>query len=413
MKKLYTLLLAASVAASASADALKAPVATAADASAKSINVAADRARNAKAEIVKYTGSAATPAKAAPAKAAPTTMAELLGIYEYSIKLYTNTGVNTISSVTSLQAGEGENEVKICGLRYTDVTLVGTADLAAGTITLAPQELMELEPETPGVSEDIWLFGYDDATNKEDRTKNIVININADGTLSSNDTFVYGVEDMPGFSYAIFDGLTMTKSTTYNTIVTFQERDTDDEGYYLDTYTEYTDYTVAEHKEDYVHGGEALGECVVLSNFIFAPSATVALNPIPVQIERDTKTIFIDNWVWFNYNNNGTNVPVGIYGILNNRTDVIEGTYAGNTISWTGEWTAYCSLGSFGRFLGCKLILPFQLDENGAGINDVTVDNENAPVEYFNLQGIRVSEPAAGQVVIRRQGTNVQKVLVK
>lgn len=48
----------------------------------------------------------------------------------------------------------------------------------------------------------------------------------------------------------------------------------------------------------------------------------------------------------------------------------------------------------------------------GAGIADIATD-ENAPVEYFNLQGVRIAEPAAGQIVIRRQGTNVSKVYVK
>lgn len=413
MKKLYTLLLAASVAASASADALKAPASNATVDAANSINVAFNRARNAKAELCTPIArvATATPAKAAPAKAAPSTMAELLGIYEYNITVYRQGQTIPLSSVGSIQAGEGENEVKIVGIRYTDVTFVGTVDFAAGTITCAPQEMRTIEPEDPAVSEDMWLYGWDDDADKEDRTKSIVININADGTLSSDEAFCYGVEDMPGYSYALFDGLKMTKSTTYNTIIEFAERDTDDEGYYLDTYTDYVTYGGAEHKEDYTYGGEALGECVVLSNFIFEDNSNVTVQTIPVQIERDTHTIFIDTWVWFVYNNKGTDVPVGIYALANNTLDAIEGTFAGNTISWTGNWTAYCNLGSFGQWRGCKLTLPFYLEE--AGISDVTVDNENAPVEYFNLQGMRVNEPAAGQVVIRRQGTKVEKIFVK
>lgn len=51
-------------------------------------------------------------------------------------------------------------------------------------------------------------------------------------------------------------------------------------------------------------------------------------------------------------------------------------------------------------------------DKNAAGIEDIVAD-ENAPVEYYNLQGIRVDNPAAGSVVIRRQGANTTKVLVK
>lgn len=45
------------------------------------------------------------------------------------------------------------------------------------------------------------------------------------------------------------------------------------------------------------------------------------------------------------------------------------------------------------------------------GIEAVTVEAEGA-VKYFNLQGIRVENPANG-VFIRRQGNNVSKVLVK
>lgn len=43
----------------------------------------------------------------------------------------------------------------------------------------------------------------------------------------------------------------------------------------------------------------------------------------------------------------------------------------------------------------------------------VDVTGSEAPVEYFNLQGMRVSNPVAGTVVIRRQGAEVSKVLVK
>lgn len=53
-------------------------------------------------------------------------------------------------------------------------------------------------------------------------------------------------------------------------------------------------------------------------------------------------------------------------------------------------------------------------DPNGqAGIDAIAVDNTNAPVEYYNLQGMRMSSsnlPAG--IYIRRQGTDVQKVYV-
>ena len=48
-----------------------------------------------------------------------------------------------------------------------------------------------------------------------------------------------------------------------------------------------------------------------------------------------------------------------------------------------------------------------------AGVEDVTADDSNAPARYYNLQGIEVAQPAAGQVYIVRQGKTVKKVLVK
>lgn len=47
------------------------------------------------------------------------------------------------------------------------------------------------------------------------------------------------------------------------------------------------------------------------------------------------------------------------------------------------------------------------------GIVEVGAEGVNAPVEYYNLQGVRIANPAPGQVVIVRQGNEVKKVLVK
>ena len=49
---------------------------------------------------------------------------------------------------------------------------------------------------------------------------------------------------------------------------------------------------------------------------------------------------------------------------------------------------------------------------SAAGINNVAADfDENAPVEYFNLQGVRVENPANG-LYIMRQGSKVAKVIL-
>ena len=51
--------------------------------------------------------------------------------------------------------------------------------------------------------------------------------------------------------------------------------------------------------------------------------------------------------------------------------------------------------------------------EAASGVDNVAVDNANAPVEYYNLLGNRVTNPAKGQIIIKQQGTTVTKLIVK
>lgn len=62
------------------------------------------------------------------------------------------------------------------------------------------------------------------------------------------------------------------------------------------------------------------------------------------------------------------------------------------------------------------ITLPEDLTTDGAfeaGVEGIEVDNNNAPIELYNLQGVRVSNPTRGTIVIRKQGTSVSKVLVR
>lgn len=85
------------------------------------------------------------------------------------------------------------------------------------------------------------------------------------------------------------------------------------------------------------------------------------------------------------------------------------------------KWVQDASQSIVAREAAEPAYIPIEVEFNGktatpevpTGINDVTVDGADAPVEYFDLQGIRVSYPQAGRMVIRRQGTNVEKILVK
>lgn len=57
-------------------------------------------------------------------------------------------------------------------------------------------------------------------------------------------------------------------------------------------------------------------------------------------------------------------------------------------------------------------VITVTLKDDFEAVENVAVDNENAPVEYFNLQGVRVANPENG-LFIRRQGSKVSKVIIR
>ena len=78
---------------------------------------------------------------------------------------------------------------------------------------------------------------------------------------------------------------------------------------------------------------------------------------------------------------------------------------------WDGNVLSFLAGGVTGKniaFSNVFLATPKAAD----GIEGVAVDNENAPVVYYNLQGVEVANPTAG-LYIKVQGNNVEKVLVK
>ena len=60
-------------------------------------------------------------------------------------------------------------------------------------------------------------------------------------------------------------------------------------------------------------------------------------------------------------------------------------------------------------------VTPFRLElpESGS-VNIIMADEDiNAEPEYFNMQGVRVADPVSGQLLIRRQGTRIDKISFK
>ncbi len=85
----------------------------------------------------------------------------------------------------------------------------------------------------------------------------------------------------------------------------------------------------------------------------------------------------------------------------------ITNTSVGKTISYAPAYTSY---GSYAE-LGNNILPTLYLLTSTTGVDEVEAASEE-PVEYYNLQGVRVINPEAG-LYIRRQGNKVTKVLVK
>lgn len=77
---------------------------------------------------------------------------------------------------------------------------------------------------------------------------------------------------------------------------------------------------------------------------------------------------------------------------------------ASGCLSWTLPAGRYDLVADFSKMT----ITP----KAASGISLTNADDENAPVEYFNLQGVRIENPANG-VFIRRQGNKVTKVIIR
>ncbi len=81
------------------------------------------------------------------------------------------------------------------------------------------------------------------------------------------------------------------------------------------------------------------------------------------------------------------------------------------------------SIGTTPTLTGTSTSVSVSLPANGfavfattstTGVESVAVEaDENAPVEYYNINGVRISEPTAAGLYIKRQGNKATKVVVK
>ena len=81
-----------------------------------------------------------------------------------------------------------------------------------------------------------------------------------------------------------------------------------------------------------------------------------------------------------------------------------------------GAWTAAAPVASVTvnvlKTINCTGIT-VSYEGTTSGVESIEAEAETAPAVYYNLQGVRVANPAAGQLLIKVQGKKATKVLVK
>ena len=59
------------------------------------------------------------------------------------------------------------------------------------------------------------------------------------------------------------------------------------------------------------------------------------------------------------------------------------------------------------------LRISYTYEDTADGIECISTPEEDAPAQYFNLQGQRIYYPEPGQLVIKRQGSQAVKTIIR
>lgn len=348
--------------------------------------------------------------KAPQSRVAISSISECTGIYDYNVVIPTQTGDKSAVFTGEITHLSGNN-VMISGVRYVDVEFKGTVDLAAGTITCPSQELLDLGRDQ--------LYMYKAVEEPEGlylTEEDLVFTMNADKsmTLPDNEYIIYAYKSNPTETVMAMLGKVKFTVSTKNVKAVVEERDVNSNNQYIDTYTKYNQYFNATF--------DGNNNRIALEGFMFnnAMAQGMDASPIYITINPTAKTAEIaSNQHWFTLTQ-GTQSASTTFFCFDPETQNILPSYPctvnGNKLSWSGDFVCVDEQGGFwGWYRNCDMTLPFDVFTGAeGGIENVTATTDvNAPVEYFNLQGVRVANPEAGQLVIKRQGSTVTKIVVR
>jgi hypothetical protein len=317
---------------------------------------------------------------------------DVIGSYYDLYYYYDNDSFdNTYITALNISKGEGENELIIENIWDEGYTVTAAFDPTMGTVTIPKQKIgastkydiyiqtydFDSEGNVSLLDDDITLF-YDES----------------DGSLMSVDywglvAYTSGAEptdeNAQGFyDYCVYHICIPTNGTSTYTY-TYGEKQ-----YAI------TENVACELDEDTLSVENFGGEGLIVT----------------FTIDKDAKTATATAQApSMTDNGDGTYVRYMMCTLDGNTTVVGTITGEDNNVIELPDWT-YTDGESISSAVvsGTKITTPFNLLTDSS-IHSVYVDSNNAPVEYFNIQGMRVVNPTRG-LLIKRQGSKSEKVVL-
>lgn len=421
MKKFYTLALAAAMAfgATAAAPQVQKTLAPLPEKALQKIELAGEAVVSAQKATLPAMRKAATPE-------------QLFGEYVWKYFCPIGQGTNEEDRI-NLVAGKNPNDVVITGFAG-NFEVAAVADFEAGTVTIETQVLAENYAVNAGgeqLTANIYFLPYYIGDDEEfyPSEEPVVMNITADGAV---------MDEMKGFAIAALS-LDGKELYGYFNFCFFNEFEK-----YIDS-DYWTPVGDAEFKAGFIYamfvGGEGFSTIETI------PAATVPAyrsvedpNMVrisyayaaPLEEPNMDSPLYIDltdpNCVVVpqQYTGIGTRDLGAAYIISRSENyETIDQFLASDnakyvltmennlvTIPAGGIWWWFPE-GDPEHLYGAKNELPssLQMPAGWNAIDNITVDGVDAPVEYYNLQGIRVANPESG-LYIRRQGKKAVKVIL-
>lgn len=209
----------------------------------------------------------------------------------------------------------------------------------------------------------------------------------------------------------------------------------------------YKDLTIQNHPNDTrknsgfegQNGGVLKLENVKITGFKFEEN--LATSNSAIVVGKNGGKFELNNCEFVDNNDSYPNIFVGaggskITGVIKNANIYVENTYSINAERLTGEAPIKLTLEPEKRTNNQNLIENntnlslFSVMNNGykleekdgnlimavaeqSAVNEIEGVDENAPVEYYNLQGMKVNGELTPGIYVRRQGGKTVKVLVK